>query len=187
MRQALLIIGLLVAPPVVVDAFDATDPGSVATKDGEIVHLHKDNFDAVLANNEEVLVHFHAPWSKRCEIVRPNLVSIHRSADWSGRFLAAESDISDSRGYTSYLEHHGVTRLPAIVLFRNGHPNLYPPSEGISAPDIEAWLYRTTQVEAPPRGAPDEAFQVKVLVRALSLALPRSVVRCPPCLGARAQ
>lgn len=36
------------------------------------------------------------------------------------------SDISDERGYTSYLDRYGILRLPSLVLFRNGHPSLMP-------------------------------------------------------------
>ena len=141
-------------------AFEASlDPNEVLT-------LHADNFDDAISKNEEVLVHFHAPWSKRCDALRPHLRTIQSGADWSGRFVHAESDISDSRGYTSYLERHGVTRLPALVLFRNGHPNLYPSEEPLAVESIDAWLYRTTQDAALPRGASDDASAIKMLVRA---------------------
>ena len=165
--QALLLVSL-------VRAFDPTPSGTAVRDPNEVVHLHKDNFDDIIASNEEVLVHFHAPWSKRCETIRPILKSFQSSAEWSGRFLHAESDISDGRGYTTYLEHYGVTRLPALVLFRNGHPTLYPPEEPLENEHIEPWLYRTTQSEALPRGVNDQAMAVKMMVRACA--------RCP-CSG----
>ena len=34
--------------------------------------------------------------------------------------------------------------------------------------EIEAWLYRTTQLDMKPRGSPEEAFRIKVLVSMLS-------------------
>ena len=66
--------------------------------------------------------------------------------------MHAESDISDQRGYTSYLEVHGVVRMPTIVLFRNGHPNQYPLDEPLSEESLTSWLESVTATPAPPRG-----------------------------------
>ena len=117
----------------------------------------------MIAKHEEVLVHFHAPWSKRCDVLRPNLRTVQQGADWGGRLVFAESDISDGRGYTTYLEHYGVTRLPALVLFRNGHPLLYPSEEPLGVENVDAWLHRSIQAEALPRGANNDAVAVKML------------------------
>jgi hypothetical protein len=151
-------------------AFDPSEPSSTAPSSDlaappEVVELHASNFDDTIAKHEEVLVHFHAPWSKRCDVLRPHLRAIQQGAEWGGRFVHAESDISDSRGYTSYLEHHGVTRLPALVLFRNGHPTLYPPEEPLGIESVDAWLYQTTQKTALPRGDSDSQTALKMLVR----------------------
>ena len=43
--------------------------------------------------------------------------------------IHGRSDINDERGYTSYLDMYGVVRLPTVVLFRNGHPQMYPHDE----------------------------------------------------------
>ena len=165
-RAMLSAIALLLVPTQGFDPTDKpSDPAPVATiNPDEVVELHADNFDDVIGKHEEVLVHFHAPWSKRCDVMRSHLRSIQKGAEWGGRFVHGESDISDSRGYTSYLEAHGVTRLPAVVLFRNGHPTLFPPEENLEVESVDAWLYRSTQSDALPRGASDDAVAVKMMV-----------------------
>ena len=86
--------------------------------------LHADNFDETLGDSEGVLVHFTAPWSVNCREFQPELNSVADSPEWSDKLVFGTSDISDDRGYTSYLETYGITRLPTVVLFRNGHPEM---------------------------------------------------------------
>lgn len=58
------------------------------------------------------------------------------------------SDITDVRGPTSYLTNWGVTRIPTIVLFRNGRARVYPhegPSFQVpSADELAVWLKSAT-------------------------------------------
>ena len=105
-----------------------------------ITELHADNFDETLAANDALLVHFYADWSKRSEAFRPHLLDISASSLWADRMLHAQSDIGDERGYTSYIEKHGVTKLPTLVYFRKGHPHLYPHEHPLEASAVAAWL-----------------------------------------------
>ena len=62
------------------------------------------------------------------------------------------SDVTDIRGFTSYLENWGVTRLPTLVLFRKGRAQQYP-HKGASfqlptVQEIEAWLSQMTASDA---------------------------------------
>ena len=62
------------------------------------------------------------------------------------------SDVTDIRGFTSYLENWGVTRLPTLVLFRKGRAQQYP-HKGASfqlptVQEIEAWLSQLTASDA---------------------------------------
>ena len=62
------------------------------------------------------------------------------------------SDVTDIRGFTSYLENWGVTRLPTLVLFRTGRAQQYP-HKGASfqlptVQEIEAWLSQMTASDA---------------------------------------
>ena len=62
------------------------------------------------------------------------------------------SDVTDIRGFTSYLENWGVTRLPTLVLFRKGRAQQYP-HKGASfqlptVQEIEAWLTQMTASDA---------------------------------------
>ena len=128
----------------------------------EVRELHAQNFDEVIEQNDEVLVHFHAPWSQRCQTMRPHLKAIAQGEPWGERFVWAESDISDQRGYTSYLDRYGVLKLPTVVLFRNGHPSVYPIDNPLTKEDVELWLASATQNEPMPRGASDDAVAVQM-------------------------
>lgn len=103
--------------------------------------------------------------SKRCEILRPHLDEIARSDDWGTRLLHAASDISDQRGYTSYIEKYGVLKLPTLVIFRRGHPTMYPYDRPLTQEDVTAWLDSVTQAEMLPRGADDAAEAVRPVRR----------------------
>ena len=94
--------------------------------------------------------------------MRPHMEAIANGDLWGNRFVFAESDISDSRGYTSYLDRYGVLKLPTIVLFRNGHPTTYPLDNPLSQEGMEAWLATATQSEPLPRGASDDAESVRM-------------------------
>ena len=69
----------------------------------------------------------------------------------------ARSDISDKRGYTSYLEKFGVVRLPTIVLFRNSHPEMYSHEAQLDHDSVVQWLRVQLATPALPRGADDIA------------------------------
>jgi thioredoxin-like negative regulator of GroEL len=100
--------------------------------------------------------------SKRCNEMRPHLEAIANGDLWGKRFIFAESDISDSRGYTSYLDRYGVLKLPTIVLFRNGHPTMYPLESPLTQEGVEAWLATATPSEPLPRGVSDDAESVRM-------------------------
>ena len=70
---------------------------------GGIIEAHVANFDELVNEHDEMLVHFYAPWSKRCDIIRPHLEELARSDAWGERVVHAKSDISDQRGYLSLI------------------------------------------------------------------------------------
>lgn len=130
--------------------------------------VHADNFDDVISSNGNVLVHFWAPCecplgsrpsgrsqseltlacacpgSKKCTPFKMELERMAASDEWEG-VIHARSDISDNRGYTSYLETHGVLKLPTLVLFRNGHPERYPHEEPLTEAGVKNWLAQQLQ------------------------------------------
>ena len=110
-----------------------------------VLELDADNFDQALASHPELLVHFYATWSKRCEAFRPVLLEIATSG---GRVVHAQSDINDPRGYTSYIERHGATRLPTLVYFRQGQPRVYPSDHSLDASSVAAWLEAVSSAPA---------------------------------------
>ena len=88
-----------------------------------------------------------------------HLNRVAKSDEWA-KVVHARSDISDERGYTSYLEEYGVLRLPTLVLFRNGRPLLYSYDEPFTQSGVEKWLHKCVRgrvgssdplPHAPPR------------------------------------
>jgi hypothetical protein len=153
-RLALLVLSVLCTA---LSAFES----STVSADGKvveqplIVELHKNNFDAALKEHDEVLVHFYAPWSKRCETMRPYMEAVARDETWGSRMMHARSDISDPDGHTSYIELHGVLKLPTIVLFRNGHAYQWPLDSELTYDSVVKWLQKVTEQPMQPRPAKD--------------------------------
>ena len=74
------------------------------------------------------------------------------------------SDVTDIRGFTSYLENWGVTRLPTLVLFRRGRAQQFP-HKGASfhlptVQEIDAWLSKMIALDSkwPSRENADLMF-----------------------------
>jgi thioredoxin-like negative regulator of GroEL len=153
-RLALFVLSVLCTA---LSAFES----STVSADGKvveqplIVELHKNNFDAALKEHDEVLVHFYAPWSKRCETMQPYMEAVARDETWGSRMKHARSDISDPDGHTSYIELHGVLKLPTIVLFRNGHAYQWPLDSELTHDSVVKWLQKVTEQPMQPRPAKD--------------------------------
>jgi len=116
-----------------------------------LLNLHAGNFDRVIEQHDHVVVHFWAPEDQTCEQFK----SIHEevaATEVGSRMVHGMSDVTDIRGFTSYLENWGVTRLPTLVLFRKGRAQQYP-HKGASfqlptVQEIEAWLSQMTASDA---------------------------------------
>ena len=95
--------------------------------------------------------------SKKCESFKPQMEKIATVSEFavSDTIKHARSDISDKRGYTSYLEKFGVVRLPTIVLFRNSHPEMYSHEANLDHDSLVGWLKVQLATPALPRGADD--------------------------------
>ena len=144
----------------------------------ELTDLDLNNFDTFMAEHDNVLVHFWAPCakalphdfgsapcrahvclmlagSKKCEAFKPQLEKVAAVSEFADSMKHARSDISDKRGYTSYLEKFGVLKLPTLVLFRNGHPEMYSYDAPLDYDGVVKWLQAQTSTPALPRGADD--------------------------------
>ena len=93
--------------------------------------------------------------SKKCEQFKPQLEKVAAVSEFAESIKHARSDISDKRGYTSYLEKFGITRLPTLVLFRNSHPEMYSHDAPLSYDGVVRWLKTQTvssrlKPEKPP-------------------------------------
>ena len=53
--------------------------------------------------------------------------------------MHAQNDITDEGGYTTYVEKYGVTKLPTLVLFRQGEPQMFPYDRPIEKAAVVAW------------------------------------------------
>ena len=95
--------------------------------------------------------------SKKCDAFKPQMEKIAAVSEFavSDSMKHARSDISDKRGYTSYLEKFGVVRLPTIVLFRNSHPEMYSHEANLDHDSVVGWLKVQLATPALPRGADD--------------------------------
>ena len=93
--------------------------------------------------------------SKKCEAFKPQLEKVAAVSEFADSIKHARSDISDKRGYTSYLEKFGVLKLPTLVLFRNGHPEMYSYDAPLDYDGVVKWLKAQTATPALPRGADD--------------------------------
>ena len=77
--------------------------------------------------------------SKRCDVFKPHLLNLATSGTWAQRLVHAQSDITEQRGHTSYIEKYGATRLPTLVLFRKGQPTAYPYDRALDKASVSAW------------------------------------------------
>ena len=136
---------------------------AASARAADIAELHVENFDDTLAENADVLVHFYAPWSKRCPLLKPHLESLAKSEDWGEKVVHAQSDISDGRGYVSYVERYGIVKLPTLVIFRNGHATIYPQDMPLEEDPVRRWLVGVFATESLPRGSNEDSFEAAKL------------------------
>lgn len=129
--------------------------GEEAPSPGGVRDLLAADFDRTLLDNREVLVTFHRPGSPRSKEIMPILERLSRSSEHSSMVHARVDVTGGNPTYEiSYVFHHGLTRLPTVVLFVNGHPELYPTNAPIdSYSELHGWLGRGRAGAVRPRNA----------------------------------
>jgi len=83
-------------------------------------HLDSRSFDLTIRNAEHpVLVDFHADWCGPCKALAPTLEAI---AEVHGDALSVvKVDIDDNGDLAT---HYGIQKIPTLILFANGEPQL---------------------------------------------------------------
>ncbi|PCM45886.1 thioredoxin [Marinobacter sp. ANT_B65] len=82
----------------------------------DMVHVTDANFeDAVIGNQQTVLVDFWAPWCGPCKAVAPLLEEI--ADEFGDQLVVAKVNVDDSPQVAATMK---IRSIPTLVLFRNG-------------------------------------------------------------------
>ena len=77
--------------------------------------INKDNFEALVAGDQPVVIDFWAEWCGPCRMVAPIVDEL--ATEYEGRVLIAKCDVEENDEITA---KYGVRNIPTIIFLKGG-------------------------------------------------------------------
>ena len=122
-------------------------------KEGEVLVLTEDTFQAAIDSHEFILVDFYASWCPPCQRLAP--VYTQAAAALAGKGSAIKLAKVDAEAEQALAERFEIEGFPTLKYFRSGEPIEY--EGGRTEEAIVAWVERKSGPAAAPLTSVEEA------------------------------